>query len=230
MTTEALALAGQRVVTYAMREWNRDIFDPPIGSAHPRAAECCAVIDEIIKFNGWGFALPHGRYIGNAPPQWCGMFAGRRWAEAGLDPKPLIWGWASTLRLGCWFSYRPWNNYKNPRPTNGDLRLWGKLEPGKPLPFTPQSGDVVIVGTGKVEWGKDKGKPQPEGAHVTISAGFDEATRSFDTISGNGGGVGPHGDHREGISRATFSIDTGVRKAMWIGRPAFGDLLAERPA
>lgn len=210
-----------------MRDWNRDIFDPPIGSKHPRAAECCAHIDGVIKRNGWGFALPHGRYIGNAPPQWCGMQTGDWWREAGLEPKFLPWGWASTLRLGCFFSYRPWNNYKNPRPTNGDLRLWGKLEPGKPLPFDPQAGDVVIVGSGVVEYGPDKGKPQPEGAHVTIGVGFDATKRAFDTISGNGGGVGPHGDHREGISRATYAIDTGHRKAMWIGRVAFGDLLAE---
>ena len=213
MSGEALALAGQRAITEARRLWNLDVFDPPIGSKHPRAAECCSIIAGIIQRNGW-LSQP---YKGNGSPQWCGMFAGDCWRAAGMDPKHLAVWWASTMRLLAWARYLPWNQHKNPKPTNGDERLCGRLEPGKPLPFAFQTGDVVIVGDGA----------PPEGDHITLGVTWNEARRSFNTISGNGGGLGPNGDNREGISQREYFIDNGRYKAMWMLRPAFGDLRAE---
>lgn len=212
--TPAIELAGQRALTEARRMWNLDVFDPPIGSKHPRAAECCSVIAGIIDRNGW-LSEP---YKGNGKPQWCGMFAGDCWRAAGLDPKVLPWAWASTMRLLAWLRYQPWNEHKNPRPTNGDLRLCGQVQPGRPLPFDPLPGDVVIVGDGTPS----------EGDHVTLAVSYNSNRRSFNTISGNGGGLGPKGDSREGISQREYLIDAGKYRAMWLGRPAFGDLLAEK--
>lgn len=227
MSPDALELAGQRALAEMLRLWSLDIVDYRRGS-HPRAAECLEVISQIIDRNGW---LPAGGYLGgNSSPQWCGMTAGWCWAEAGLDPRWLRVWFASTLRLLAWARYQPWNAHLNPRPP-GAARHCAKLAPGKELLFDPRPGDIVLVGTGKVEYGASKGKPQPEGAHVTLCHEYDAAKRVFSTVSGNGGGLGPHGGPaREGVSARDFAIDTGVYRAMWIVRPAFGDLLAERPA
>lgn len=216
--TDALALAGQRAITEATRLWNLDVVDYPSSSKHPRARECLALISEIIEFCGW---LPDGGYQGgNSGPQWCGMTVGYVLAKAGLNRSWLAAFFASTMRLGAFFRYENWNEHKNPRPTNGDLRKWQALAPGKPLAWDPQPGDVVIVGNGK----------RKEGDHVTLGLSFDPVRRAFETISGNGGGVGPRGDHREGISRKEYAIEatTGYR-AMFVGRIAFGDLVAEAP-
>lgn len=222
--SDALELAGQRSLAEMLRLWSLDIVDYRRGS-HPRAAECLEVISQIIDFNGW---LPAGGYLGgNSSPQWCGMSAGWCWAKAGLDPRWLRVWFASTLRLLAWARYQQWNAHLNPRPRGGDVRRCVKLAPRMPIAFEPRAGDIVIVGAGT----DPRGKPQPEGAHVTICHEYDAAKRVFSTVSGNGGGLGPHGGPaREGVSARDFAIDTGTYKAMWIVRPAFGDLLAERSA
>lgn len=217
--TDALELAGQRALAEMTRLWQLDIIDPPVGSKDPRAPHSLAEIDRIIKRNGWGFALPAGKYLGNGSPQWCGMTAGDAWATAGLDPSWLQTWFASTDRLVCWARYERWNDKRNLRPTNGDVRLIATLVPGKTPSFAPRAGDIVIVGNGK----------RPAGNHVTVCAAYNETARTFETLSGNGGGVGPRGDRREGISRQTYSIDPGGGyRAMFVIRPAFGDLLAEK--
>lgn len=208
--------AGELAAAAAERLWKLDIIDPPFGSKHPRASASLAVINEIIATNGWG---DNTTYRGNGPPQWCGMFAGKCWVEAGLDPSWLAAYFASTYRLGLWARYKRFSptSKANPPPvTEAPTRLIGKLDPGKAPPFLPQKGDIVIVGDGEPD----------EGDHVTIAVGYGATMRTFDTISGNGGGVGPNGDRREGISRREYSIDarSGYR-AMWLIRPAAGDLL-----
>ena len=215
---DALDLAGQRAITEASRLWSMDIYDPPHGDHRPRTPECLAVINEIIDANGWGGNI---RYTGNGPPQWCGMFAGFCWRHAGLDPSWLATYWASTYRLGLWARYQRFSarSKANPPPTSDDRRVIEQLRPGVALTVAPMAGDVVIVGDGT----------PADGDHVTICASYDATRRTFDTISGNGGGVGPHGDRREGISRREYTIDSGGYRAMWLIRPAFGDLLAELP-
>jgi len=219
--TDALKLAGQRALAAARRDWNLDIFDPPRASKHPRASECCDYITGVIQRNGWGFALPRGRYVGNGPPQWCGMAAGDWWREAGLDPRWLAGWFASSLRLHAWAEYEtnPVNGAKNPRPTNDDLRLCSHLTHGASPSFEPQEGDILIVGDGTPK----------DGDHITMVAAWHPERRSFTTISGNGGGYGPRGDSRQGVSVREYFIDRGAFRAMFLMRPAFGDLLAERP-
>lgn len=206
---------GEVAARAAEQLWQMDIIDPPIGSKHPRAAESLSVINAIIERNGWGTNVS---YMGNGPPQWCGMFAGWCWAAAGLDPSWLPSYWASTYRLGLWARYRRFSTTSkaNPRPGVGPLRVYEALQRGVGLAVSPKRGDIVIVGDGE----------PADGDHVTIAVSWDAKRRTFDTISGNGGGVGPHGDNREGVSRREYSIDaTTGRRAMWLIRPAPGDLL-----
>jgi hypothetical protein len=211
--TDALALAGQRAITEATRLWNLDVFDPPKSDHSPRARECARVIEDVIKSAGWGFATP---YEGNGAPQWCGLFAGHCWRAAGLDPKWLATYFASTYRLNLWGSYQKFDQkHPNPRPATEDTRWLAELHDAPP--FAPQAGDILIVGDGDPHVGD----------HITLVVSYDAAVRTFDTISGNGGGVGPRGDRREGISRRAYTIGAAGYRAMWLLRPAFGDLVAE---
>lgn len=209
---ELLALAGRMAAAAAIRRWELDIFDPPIGSKDARSRECLIEIERIIKRNGWGFATP---YRGNGPPQWCTMFAGDVWADAGLDTSWLVDYFASTHRLGLWARYKKFSikSKPNPAPTTPDRRLFIDLK--KPLTITPRPGDIVIVGDGDPD----------EGDHGTVLIGFNPSSGTFDTISGNGGGKGPRGNKREGISRRDFTIGQGGYQPMFLVRPALGDLV-----
>lgn len=220
----ALELAGQRALTEARRLWNLDVVDFRSDSKNPRAAECLATISEIIRFGGW---LPAGGYKGgNSSPQWCGLFAAWCWAKgAGFDPKWIPEWFASTLRLIAWARYErnPANGHANdPRPAAlEDRRLCVELKRGEPLAVEPREGDIVIVGDGSPHVGD----------HVTLCAAWNANRRSFTTISGNGGGMGPKGDSREGVSLREYLIDVPSPKyrAEWLIRFGFHDLLAERP-
>jgi hypothetical protein len=210
----ALELAGMFAAAEAERLWRLDIFDPPKGSKHSRAKECLAVIEDIIKQAGWGFATP---YVGNGPPQWCGMLAAKCWRAAGINPSWFATYWASTYRLHLWARYKKFDaKHANPPPSGDDRRLLIPLA-ATPL-VAPRAGDIVIVGDGEPD----------EGDHITIAMAYDEKTGAIDTISGNGGGAGPKGNKREGISRRTYTIGQKGYRPMWLVRPAFGDLLAER--
>lgn len=214
-----LSRAGDLAAVEAERLWNLDVIDPPIGSKHPRAAPSLAVIENIIKTAGWGFALP---YRGNGPPQWCGLFAAKCWIEAGLDPSWCATYWASTYRLLLWARYKRFSSqprYKPnppPPPEAERRRLVEIINRNSFSVVEPQRGDIVIVGDGEPD----------EGDHITVNMGYDAASGAFDTISGNGGGIGPHGDKREGISRKTYTIGQMGYRPMWLLRPAPGDLLA----
>ncbi len=216
--TDALTHAGELAAAAALKLWTLDVYDPPHGDTRARTPECLAVINDIIVANGWGGNV---KYAGNGPPQWCGMFAGKCWRDAGLDPSWLASYWASAFRLGLWARYQRFSasSKANPIPREPqDRRRIAALTPRKDPLFPPRAGDIVIVGDGD----------PTEGDHVTINVGYDPSRRIFDTISGNGGGVGPRGDKREGISRREYAIDYGGYRAMFVVRPGFGDLMAER--
>jgi hypothetical protein len=203
-------IAGRKAAAEMERLWRMDIFDPPIGSHHPRARECLAVIEGIIVRNGWAWATP---YRGNSPPQWCGFTAGDAWAEAGLDPTWLPAYFASTYRLKLWATYERFDRKSkdNPRPQGADLRLYVDLT--KPLTIEPRAGDIVIVGDGNPSVGD----------HVTVCMGY--ANGVFDTVAGNAGGVGPNGDRREGISRREYRVGSSGYRPMWMVRPAASDIV-----
>lgn len=207
--------AGELAAIEAERMWNLDIFDPKVGSKELRAAQCLKVIEDIIKRNGWGWATP---YLGDGPPQWCGMFDGWCWATAGLDVTWLPDYFASTHRLGLWARYRKFSvkSKPNPPPPAGIERrlIVPIINRNSFSVIMPQLGDIVLVGDGDPD----------EGDHATLNMGYDAVAGSFDTISGNGGGVGPRGDKRQGISRRTYTIGSTGYRPLWLIRPATGDL------
>lgn len=206
-----LELAGQEAAAVAIRMWELDIFDPPRGSTHPRARMCLDAIEGIIARNGWAWALP---YKGDGPPQWCGMFAGDCWRAAGLDKDWLPAYFASTYRLMMWATYQKFDRKSkpNPRPEAGE-RVYMNLQRSWREAVVPRAGDVVIVGDGDPKVGD----------HVTICIGYKDGV--FDTISGNGGGLGPNGDKREGVSRRDYTVDGKGYRAQWLIRPAEVDLI-----
>ena len=213
---DRLEAAGRRAAKVIEHLWKQDIIDPPIGSKHPLAKHSLDVINAIILRNGWTWLLP---YKGNGPPQWCTMTDGYCWTEAGMDPSWLRDYWASTDRMLDWALYRRWNpevnkSKPNPAPAAGTPRRL-LVDLRKPLTIDPRAGDVVLVGTGK----------RHAGDHGTLLMGY--ADGEYDTISGNGGGVGPNGDPRDfrgGISRRNYKIGTGGYEPMWLIRPAPSDL------
>lgn len=211
---DKLEEAGLKAAAAMEALWNLDVFDPPIGSSHPRARFCLDVIEKIIGTNGWSWALP---YRGDGPPQWCGMTAGKAWRDAGLDHTWLSSYFASTIRLQAWATYQRWDRKSkaNPKPADdfGDRRLYISLNAAPKVP--PRPGDIVIVGDGNPRWGD----------HVTVNMGYDAATGTFDTISGNGGGAGPRGNVRQGISRRSYRIGQSGYRPMFLIRPATSDLL-----
>lgn len=210
-----LEAAGLEAAANMVRLWDQDIFDPKIGSTEPRAPYCLKQIEQIIKANGWSWALP---YRGDGPPQWCGMTAGYAWYLAGLDPSWLQAYFASTIRLQCWATYQRWDRKAkaNPKPEKPD-RVYFDLRHFQAMPMTlkPRAGDIVIVGDGDPSFGD----------HVTVCIGWDESTRTFDTISGNGGGAGPNGDRRQGVSRQNYRIGQGGYAPMFLIRPGESDLI-----
>lgn len=213
---------GEKVAAHMEAQWKLDVFDPPIGSSHPRAKFCLDVISKIIERNGWGWALP---YRGDGPPQWCGMAAGDAYAEAGLDPSWLATYFASTYRLMLWATYQRYDSQRgkqNPKPplsatpSMDDRRRYVNVQRAQALThvITPQRGDILIVGDGNPQWGD----------HVTVVVGYDEASKTFDTISGNGGGAGPRGNHRQGISRKSYRLGARGYAPMFLIRAASHDL------
>jgi len=214
--TDALTTAGELVAAEVERIWRDDIIDPASTDTSPNGLRCREFISSITQACKWG------PYLGNnikPVAQWCGMFAFKAWADAGgLDPKWLAHFSQSTYRIQCWATYRPFNEHRNAsRPiAAADARLCVDLRSRSKFPV--RRGDIVIVGDGH----------PPYGDHATIATGTDELGGII-TISGNGRGLDPTGNSQEGVVRKTFYPGLGVGyRAMYLVRPSFDDLLAER--
>lgn len=215
--TDALTRAGELAAAEAERLFALDVYDPPKSDHTPRGEHSRRVISDILLASGWTWLVP---YAGDGAVEWCGLFAGACWRAAGLDPKWLATYWASTLRLTMWARYKSWDaRHPNPHPQDPrDVRLLATLDQrSTALPFEPRIGDVLIVGDGS----------PVDGDHITIVTGYDRGV--FSTISGNGSGLGPDGKRRQGIVRRDFALGGPGYCARRLIRPAFGDLLAERP-
>ena len=214
--TDPLVEAGKRAAAEAERLWSLDVYDPPIGDKRPRAAFCLQVINDIIHKAGWTWI----KYLGNGPPQWCGLFAAACWRVAGIDPKWLATFWASTVRLDNWAKGEDWvsegkrTDAGGPRPF---IALNSKSRPADcafPDGSLPRAGDIVVVGD----------ETPKEGDHICVVISYDPTTGTFVTISGNGGGVGPTGVKREGISRRDYMVGLGAYHVLRVYRPLFTDL------
>jgi hypothetical protein len=224
---DRLREAGVRAYRAAAEIWCRDIIDPsaadlappPVGSvarerAHTRAVQSRMEIDSMLNACGWGWATPYkGNRLG---PEWCGIFAAKCWREAGLDPALLATWFPSTYRLHAWAHYNPFDDkHPNRKPATGPYRLAVKLTGLKPEQVDAQAGDIVVVGDGSPE----------HGDHITVLEGFDKTRGLFSTVSGNGGGAGPDGKHREGVVVRDFPLAGTGYRAMWLYRPALSDLV-----
>lgn len=212
----AVVTAGELAASEAERLWALDIIDPPKGSKDPRARLSLETINEILHETGWSWAGP---YLGNGSPQWCGLFAGKCWRAAGLDPKWLATFWASTIRLDNWAKGEHWNGTKagGPRPMITLRRTSKPRDCVFPDGSVPRRGDVVVVGDGN----------PVQGDHITICVAYDPATGIITTISGNGGGAGPDGRLREGISKRNYRVGSvDGYTVLRVYRPIVSDLLA----
>jgi len=211
-SSDALQLAGERAVAEAQRLWSLDVYDPRVADDTENGKRCKAIISDIVRDAGWTWAVP---YRGDGAVQWCGMFAAACWRTAGIDPQWLATFWASTLRMATWFRYRDWNETSaGDRPASGGRMIMRGTDATFPDGTLPRAGDIVIVGDGT----------PAEGDHITLLERYSPSV--FHTVSGNGGGEGPVGKRREGISKADYFATRGGYRVLWVARPGVGDLLA----
>ncbi len=215
---DPLTRAGELAAAEAVRLWRLDVYDPPKGDRSIGAMASLVVINDVIQRGGWTWV----NYEGNGSPQWCGLFAGACWRTAGIDPKWLATFWASTLRLSRWIRYTDWNSTTaGKRPVSGGrmvLKLERDMPPAKmlmPDGTPPRAGDLVIVGDGK----------PVEGDHINVLLSFNVQTGIYETISGNGAGLGPDNLRREGIVRRNYVAHaTSGYGVLWVMRPGAADL------
>lgn len=210
-----LKAAGELAAQEAERLWALDVFDPRASDNSQAAQASRAVIEDIITAAGWGWTLPYR----GPEPQWCGLTAAACWRAAGHDPTLFASLWASTYRLQLYAKYERFSAKSPPNPPpppQQPRRLITAVGHGFAPRFTPRRGDIAIVGDGDPSWGD----------HVTIVTGWDAERMVAETISGNGGGVGPRGNKREGISKRDYAVDpAGGYRLLFVIRPAPTDIV-----
>jgi hypothetical protein len=199
-------------VVEGLRLWHLDVIDPRRNDMSDRANASRTVIDEIITAAGWTWQVP---YFGDGQVEWCGMFVAACWRAAGIDPKWLAPYFASTYRLDTWARYRQFGNTPNKKPDAGPHRLIVDLTPlSTDLPFQPRAGDILMIGDG-----------QPSaGDHICLVTRYDHERRVFETVEGNGNGLGPDGKRRQGIVTAKRSLGGLGYCARRLIRPAPHDI------
>lgn len=207
-----IAAAGNQALVEALLLFHRDVYDPPRSDQSAAANASRQVIEEIITTAGWLWEVP---YRGDGQVEWCGLFAAACWHAAGLDPKWLATYFASTYRLDTWARYETFDaKHPNRKPAEGPYRLIATLDShSTSLPFTPMAGDILMIGAGTPAMGN----------HITIVESYADGV--FQTISGNGVGLGPDGKRRQGIVRAPVHLGGGGYCARRLIRPAASDLL-----
>lgn len=225
MNVADIAEAGERALDEARALWTSTIVDPPHGATSERAGYSLSRIDEMIRSErglAWSW---RGAYRGDGDYQWCGAFAARCWASAGLRLEVRLAWWSSTYRLDRWASYQPLeigpDDPRNPPPPPNEPRRQyqrcdGQSSPGSLL-WLPRAGDVALVGT------------RGYGSHITIVEAYGEVDRQVQTISGNGWGALGDGTRGQGVVRRAYAIGAArpdqtshVRRLL---RPAPTDLI-----
>lgn len=215
---DPVARAGRKAVAEAERYFKLDVCDFNEGSKHSKVPYWKAIIQGIIDRAGWGWIT----YVGNTPDpkkqcQWCGMFCAACWRAAGIDPKWLATFWASTKRLNKWMKGEAWNGTPagGPRP---HIAISASAKPGDVVFLDgslPRAGDILIVGNGIPK----------EGDHITLVVHYDAKTGVFETINGNGGGLGPDLKRREGIVKTSYTLGSSGYRPMFVIRVLESDLL-----
>lgn len=208
--TDRLEVAGRMAVAVALETWKLDICDPRQGDNTDDAKRCKAAIDGMIrKCLGWTWEPP---YAGDGDFEWCGAFAAMCWQTVRADLRRVYF--ASTYRLDRFGSYRSVNGEAN----RGTGRLMATLdEHSRTLPFEPRPGDILVIGPPGSGFGK----------HITLVDSFDAAHGVFNTIEGNGTGLGPHGERQQGVVRARRALGGLTWHARRLIRPSVEDLAAD---
>lgn len=210
---DKLEAAGRAAIAEAARLWDSDIYDPPRNDDSARGVASRAAINAIVHAGGWTWI----DYKGDGDVEWCGLFAAACWRVAGIDPKWLASYFASTYRLDIWARYRSFDaKHPNPRPDDGPWRRIANLDAkSAELPFEPRAGDILMIGDGSPMFGD----------HITLVDSYDPARKAFNTIEGNGIGIGPDGKRRQGVVRAVRHLGGSGYCARRLIRVAPGDLL-----
>jgi hypothetical protein len=211
-TDDELAEAGRNAVIEGLRLWHLDVIDPKAADRTDRAEASRKVIDEILTAGGWTWQVP---YKGDGQVEWCGLFVAACWRAAGIDPKWLATFFASTYRLDTWARYRSFGDKPNKKPAEGPYRLVVDLTPqSTDLPFPARPGDILMIGDGS----------PAAGDHICLVTRYDHERRSFETVEGNGSGLGPDGKRRQGIVTGRRSLGGEGYCARRLIRPAPSDI------
>ena len=220
-----LTIAGLTAIREADRMWRRDIIDPPVGDrTHDDSRKAIDAMIRSADGLGWDWELP---YAGDSAFEWCGGFAAWCWAKAGLSLHARKHFWSSTYRLDRWTRYQQANDrVKNPKPSAGPYRMIIDLDERSsfnvrfPDGTTPRAGDVLMIGPVASGYGK----------HVTLVESFNTNNGTFGTLEGNGFGLGPKGDRRQGVVRSFRPVGLNIGQkptqyhARRLIRPAPSDL------
>ena len=169
---------GERAVQRLMDEWIIGVAEQPGEHGFDR-------IDRYIRGAeglGWGSvevgpgARPRIAYHANGAYQWCGAAAAYAWAET-IPLKVRRSCFSSTVRLWEWA-----HGTREPGTFGGQ---WQLVEPGLPLKWEPEPGDVCIVerGDGGRVWGD----------HVTVCRERGSVDGVIRTVEGNATGTIPSG-------------------------------------
>lgn len=210
---DKLAAAGRAAIAEAAKLWTSDIVDPPRNDYSPRAVRSRQAIQDVVNRGGWTWI----DYRGDGDVEWCGLFAAACWRSAGIDPKWLATYWASTYRLDRWATYHNFDDrHPNPRPDVGPRRLIVNMTSvTTEMPWDPRAGDILMIGDGTPVCGD----------HICLVESYDHTRRVFNTIEGNGVGIGPDGKRRQGVVRGTRHLGGTGYCARRLIRPAPSDLL-----
>lgn len=212
---DALEAAGQLAIAEALTLWRRDIYDPKRADKSGHANMCRAVISEIVRSDkgaGWSWLPAYEGDDVKGRPEWCGMFAARCWFRS-IPLATRKTHFPSCYRLDAWA-------FAGKDARRGYLQLDADSITADVATFCgtgPRAGDILIVGDRRPVWGD----------HIALVERYDAADRMFYTVEGNGVGLGPRGNRRQGIVRAKRPL--GARQGhTYIGRrlirPAVADL------
>lgn len=201
-----LLAAGDAAVKVALKEWDKDIIDPPRKSLYdPTFDDDRKAIDGYIREGVLLGGVQNPKtfvYKRDGDYEWCGAFAAYAWKDfIHADIRQLYW--PSTYRLDCYGRYvagfktknavsvaKKYKKEDDPIPRKY-LQITPKTTPEQIEEFGPRRGDILIVGT----------RPGLDyGTHVTLVIRWDPALKVFFTIEGNATGEGPvYGSRRQGV-------------------------------
>lgn len=209
---------GQKALAKMLELFKEDVTNPANGDMSLNARCSRAVINGILDACGWTWpeVYPYHHTV-----QYCCLTAGAAWKSVGLNPCWLTTFFASTMRLDAWANYEPWNEHQNPHPSGIPTDEWRKVANydahSTSIVFDPLPGDIVLIGDGD----------PAAGDHCTVLESYDQATRTFHHISGNGRGFGPDGKIRTGIVRGSSRLGGPGYCVRRVIRPSIHDIIQQ---